>query len=42
MNFASAFITFIEECLIEDDHMKIVLAGVRILSKDLCTIIFSL
>ena len=33
MNFASSFITFVEECLIEDDNMKIILTGVRILSK---------
>lgn len=33
MNFSSAFISFVQEYLIEDDHMKIILAGVRILSK---------
>ena len=34
MNFASSFITFVEELLIDDDdNMKIILTGVRILSK---------
>lgn len=32
-NYASSFITFVEESLIDDDHMKIVLTGIRILSK---------
>lgn len=40
MNFASSFITFVEEFLIEDDdNMKIILTGVRILSK-LCYFMF--
>jgi hypothetical protein len=33
MNFASSFITFVEENLVEDDNMKIVLSGIRILSN---------
>jgi hypothetical protein len=33
MNFASSFIAFVEEHLIEDDNMRTVLAGIRILSK---------
>ncbi len=33
MNFASSFITFVEENLVEDDNMKIVLTGLRLLSK---------
>lgn len=35
MNFASSFITFVEENLIEDDNMKIVLTGLRLLSNNL-------
>ena len=35
MNFASSFITFVEEHLIEDDNMKIILTGVRILSNSI-------
>jgi hypothetical protein len=35
MNFASSFIAFVEEHLIEDDNMRTVLAGIRILSKDI-------
>lgn len=33
MNYASAFISFVEETLLDDDNMKILLAGLRILSK---------
>lgn len=33
LNFASSFITFVEDFFIEDGDMKIVLIGVRILSK---------
>lgn len=33
MNYASAFITFVEETLLTDDNMKILLSGIRILSK---------
>lgn len=33
MNFASSFITFIEEFLIEDDNMKLILTGIRLLSN---------
>ena len=32
-NYASSFITFVEDSLIEDEHIKIVLTGIRILSK---------
>ena len=35
MNFASSFIAFVEEHLIEDENMRTVLAGIRILSKDI-------
>ena len=35
MNLASSFIAFVEEHLIEDDNMRTVLAGIRILSKDI-------
>lgn len=33
LNFASSFITFVEDFFIEDEDMKVVLVGVRILSK---------
>ena len=33
MNFASTFIAFISEFFIEDEDMRIILAGVRILSR---------
>ena len=33
MNFSSSFIKFIENCLIEDENMKIILTGIRLLSK---------
>lgn len=33
MNYASSFITFIEQYLIADENMKIILAGIRILSN---------
>jgi len=33
MNFASSFIAFVDEYLLEDSNMKIILTGVRILSK---------
>jgi hypothetical protein len=33
MNYASSLITFVEENLIDDDNMKIVLTGIRIMSK---------
>ena len=35
MNFASSFITFVEQHLIADEqNLKIILAGIRILSMD--------
>ena len=33
LNYASSFITFVEDNLIDDINMKIVLTGIRILSK---------
>jgi hypothetical protein len=33
MNFASSFIAFVEENLLDDDNMRTVLAGIRIMSK---------
>lgn len=33
LNFSSSFITFVQDFLIEDENMKIILTGVRILSE---------
>ena len=34
LNYASSFIQFVEDTLIQDINMKILLAGIRILSKN--------